>query len=395
MSAFLVYLKLELKRACRILPYFIAGAVVLVILLGMIALSASKVLYGDSVAGRFEVGVVLPKEDAVAKMAISMLSSMDSVNSICDFLYLEEQEGQEKLKAGDIQALMLVPQGLVEGIMNGTNTPATILLPANAGVETAVFKELTEAGAKNLSVAQAAIYGADEFFQIHGMVDQIADLEAALNKLYLGYSLPRADYFWKLKVSAAGDISVAQYYGVSAVTLLLLLSGIALSVLFTSEKRILRQKLKLIGIGRWQIILAKVLTTALLLTVLFGLLSIVFISCKVMEFSWYLLPLAVVVNLTVAAMIVFAYEVTKSQLAGVMCIFWGAIGMLFLAGGFIPAVFLPENMQHLSKVMPVTAVMAGLKQAVAADSRLVVLVPLLFWSLGFYVAAVAAGREHE
>ena len=67
MSARLVYLRLELKRACKKLPHIFAGAIVLLLLAGTIALLSARMLYGETSAGRITVGVVLPEGDAVAK----------------------------------------------------------------------------------------------------------------------------------------------------------------------------------------------------------------------------------------------------------------------------------------------------------------------------------------
>ena len=62
-----------------------AGAIALLFLAGAIALLAGRALYGDAAAGRVAVGVVLPKEDALARQMVSMISSLDSVKSLCDF----------------------------------------------------------------------------------------------------------------------------------------------------------------------------------------------------------------------------------------------------------------------------------------------------------------------
>ena len=43
----LIYLRLELKRAWRRLPHLLAGAIMLLFLAGMVALLASRMLYGD------------------------------------------------------------------------------------------------------------------------------------------------------------------------------------------------------------------------------------------------------------------------------------------------------------------------------------------------------------
>ncbi len=157
MRTFLIYLQMECKRTLKSIPYVLTGAIVLVLLAGAIAFSAGKLLYGDRAVGRIKVGVVMPEDDALAGMAMRMVSSLDSVKSLCDFTYVEAAQGRRQLKDGELLALLEIPDGLVEGIMDGSNVPVTVVLPDNAGLEAAVFKELTGAGSSLLKTAQGSM----------------------------------------------------------------------------------------------------------------------------------------------------------------------------------------------------------------------------------------------
>ena len=55
MSARLVYLRLELKRACKKLPHIIAGAIVLLLLAGTIAFVSQDAVWVD-IGRRITVG---------------------------------------------------------------------------------------------------------------------------------------------------------------------------------------------------------------------------------------------------------------------------------------------------------------------------------------------------
>ena len=59
-------------------------------------------LYGETSAGGLPLGVVLPEGDAVAKKALAMVSSLESVKSICDFEYMNKEECLDKLKEGKL-----------------------------------------------------------------------------------------------------------------------------------------------------------------------------------------------------------------------------------------------------------------------------------------------------
>ena len=361
MAARLIYLRLELKRACKKLPHIFAGAIVLLFLAGTIALAASRMLYGEGAAGRITVGVVLPKGDAVARKAVSMLSSLESVKSICDFEYMDGEEGLRRLETGELYAVMEVPEGFVRDIMNGTNTPIRILLPKGAGVESRIFKELTDAGAATLGAAQAGIYAGDELLTLYGKADSIPQLEAELNEIYMRYSLSRMDYFKNVKVSATGDVDTVHFYAISTAVLFLLLSAIPVSAYLTVQAPSMKQKLALLGVGKGTVIAARILGLgALYMAVSFCTV----LGAQAMDLITFSIPGAaglVMACLAAASLVVFIYQAAGSLMGGVMLLFLGVTAMHFLAGGFLPLVFLPASLRAAAPFLPSYVLMEGFK----------------------------------
>ena len=198
----------------------------MVLLIGMAAFSASKVLYGETSLKKIEVGVVLPEDDALSEKITKMIASLDSVESLCDFSYLEHDEAFQKMKSGELQAVFEVPSGMARGILDGTNQPATIWFPDERGLEGAVFRELAESGSSMLGTSQAAIYAANECLNIQGVPEQISVSEQDLNRIFLKYAMNREALFRKKTVSAAGNVSTAVFYGISGIVFLMILTGI-------------------------------------------------------------------------------------------------------------------------------------------------------------------------
>ena len=85
MRGYLCYAGMELKRALKRLPHILAGAAVLVVLMGAAALLAGKLLYGGQAVERIPVGVVLPEEDALAGQAMRVGRSLGSGKNLCGF----------------------------------------------------------------------------------------------------------------------------------------------------------------------------------------------------------------------------------------------------------------------------------------------------------------------
>jgi len=394
MRTFLIYLKLELKKTLKSIPFFLAGAIVLVFLAGTIAFSASKILYGERALDRIEVGVVMPEEDAMASMVIRMISSLDSVGSLCHFTYVDAQEGRRLLKSGEAAALMELPQGFVEGIMDGSNIPVTVIFPESSGVEAAVFRELTEAGTSILGTAQAGIYAADDYLTSRGMTAFIAQTEQELNALFLKYALSREAYFRQEKVSAAGDVGTGVFYGISACVGLLLLLGIPAAPAVRPYKPAMEDILSRMGIGRIQ----RTAVRTICVWVLLLLVSVVpmtaawragFLLAGAGSFGMWLL-----LCLSASVWILFHYELCQNTIASILLLFATSVVMLFVSGGIVPSVFLPAAMQKAGVWMPSSFLTDGIRFMVTGQGAGSFGTLFLFAGIVFLLSA-AVRRKSE
>ena len=373
MRTFLVYAMMELKRALKVIPGFLAGAAVLVILLGAAAFSAGSLIYKGTAVGRIPVGMILPEDDRLAKQVISALGTLDSVKTVCDFVYVNREEGEKGLADGRFYCLMDVPAGFVQDIMDGTNTPVTVIFPENAGVEAGLMRKLTSSAARTLSVSQAAIYAADELCRENGREDLIPQAEKDLNTLYLKYSASREGYFGSREVSAAGQVSMTQYYGIAGFVLALLLLGIPAASFLAPGSPAFEQKLRMLGVGRWKAEAARGAAVFLL----FGGFSLAAGAAAFflgnggsflgeIRNPAYGAAALFLTSLLAAALVLFIYELAGSMTAGVMVLFFGSLVMAFLGGGLLPSVFLPAALRQLGKWMPAKWMLDALTGAFAA-----------------------------
>ena len=168
------------------------------------------------------MGVVLPEGDRAARQAASMISSMESVKSLCDFIYMDEEECREGLARGELAAAFWC-RGSGERHHGRDEHAHYGAFSRENGLEGRIFEELTQAGAATLGAGQAGIYAGDELLISLGMAESVAQLEKDLNQIYLSRSLPRLDYFGQVRVNAAGDVDTMTFYGISMAVFFLLL----------------------------------------------------------------------------------------------------------------------------------------------------------------------------
>lgn len=361
----MVYLKMELKRAGkRIVPLYV-GTVFLLLLSAAIVLLAGRVLYGEEAVGRVSVGVAMPEDDLLAGQVVRMLSTLDSVKSICDFEYMDRDAGLEALEKGELYALLDVPENFVQDILNGSNTPVIVWMAKDMGIEGEIFRELADAGALTLSAGQAGIYAGNELYRMYGLEEFIPRLEQELNRQYIDYGLERSIIFRHRKVQATGDVSVMQYYEISAYVLFLFLAAIPVSGYLLPWKKIMTEKLEAAGVGIASQVGARIAGMGVLLFL--GSLPVILIMTATNQVPWSRILAAVWPFTCVAAasVVVLLYQIAGSLLGGIMLLFFVMTGQHFLAGGILPPVFLPSSIQKLAPWLPSSVLMDSMKMAVA------------------------------
>ena len=391
----LVYLKMELKRAGkRILPLY-AGVALLFLLSGAIVFLASRMLYGNKAVGRVPVAVAMPEEDPLAKQVVRILSTLDSVKSVCDFVYMDRDSGLEALQKGEVYAMLDVPENFVQDIMNGSNTPVTVWMAEDIGIEGRIFCELADAGAATLSAGQAGIYAGNELYRIYGLEQRIGGMEQDLNKQFMDYGLQRSVYFRHRTVEATGDVGAVQFYEISVYVLFLFLAAIPVSGYLLPWKKTMVRKLKAAGVGTGSQVGARIAGMGVLLFL--GSLPVILILTVTEQLPWNRMMAAVwpLSCMAAASLVVLLYQIAGNLLGGIMLLFFVMTGQHFLAGGILPLVFLPASLRKLAPWLPSSVLMDSMKMAVSGIWDYKCLAACIGLTAASWLAGVLAERTRR
>lgn len=352
-----VYLKLTGKLALFQLPkqLLIGGGLVLVML--CVALVGQNALYGEGIYEKQTVAVVLEADSMMTKMAMQYVQKMDSVNTACRFKTMEKEKAVKALEEGEIIACMLVPEAVLEDILSGKNTPVQVMFRAGSSFEKEVIRQLTQAGAELLGIAQAQIYAVYDIALEKNALEQLGMLEQDINEWNLAIALEREHFFETKEITVLGKVSMASFYYASAGLLLLFLWGISASFMRQAGDSSCAKMLERSGTGIvWQK-LCQLLVEALFLFVLqcgyflmIRLLSDVDSTIRFMEF----LLVQLITAIFISCMHLFAYSGWKEQGMTTSVLVISSVLMLFLSGGFIPHAFLPEKIEEIAKILPST-----------------------------------------
>lgn len=360
---------MEVNKTMRMLPRMLLQAILLMVIIGTIAFCGVKSMEKEPLAVSVDIAVVAEDDNAVTQMAIGFVESMESVSEFCSFRQVSEEEGFALLEEGKVAALILLPEQLVEGIMNGQNPAVEIYFAKQAGLESMLFKELTDAGAGLLNVAQAQIYGAGDTAAAYDFTDKLSVMEMEIDSYNLAFALDRLALYETEQISATGQMSTLQYFAASAVVLFLLLFGMALYPVMQPEPAVFRRQLARQGVGLWWQDFCQWLCG--LLSV--GLMSILCLAVSRIAAAWsgnsgkkielfgrgqraghmegivFLILLGIVL---ISTLVYLVYSLAGSRVSGILLLFMISIIMIYLSGGLVPSMFLPETMQKIGDKLP-------------------------------------------
>lgn len=360
MKAGWIFWKLECKKYIKLIPFILLESVIFGLLLLVFGAYASRSLYGEKSIGVIRIGIVSEEESSLSEMLVNFVSSMESTENSCQFVIMEREQAYEALDDGSIYAAVILPEGMVEGILNGTNLPATVVFGSTySKVETAVFKELAGAGERLLATAQAGIYAADALCLQLGQPDKIQEAEEILNTSYLRYALRRAEVFDLQEVVATGGMDIKGYYTVSLLLVFLSFAGISMGRYANVRAEDFQRLLCVRGIG----MMRQYFCEGLAFAGIFGMLSMVI---ALPLFQWYLIQkgervlglsgmlLLFLLFLVMGIFIRMVMEIAGNSPGGLGVAFLITLSLMAASGLFLPSAFLPVWMERIGRYLPYT-----------------------------------------
>lgn len=356
---FLTYFYLELKKSLKVMMHSVLSMIILVMLVigGIFLLGYT--MFQSQIFQTITVGIVIPDEAAELEMISHFISSMDSVKSICDFSYMDQNTAQKELESGEIQAVITLPESLYQDIYTGQSAEVTVYFPENTSLATETFRQVLYDGVKMIQTAEAGVFASREVSELYEADMNIYEVAQLISFSYIQHAFERGDIFSETVLLPFGEMDLKQYYVASGLSILLLMSGILFSYLYSRQDRIVEQMLRIKGVGSMSLSVGKVLIMTgfiwifccllyLFLIVFGNLTGIISIFFELSVLGWMCL-----LALSVAVYFHFLYSVFHTAAQGTVFLFGSNIFLILCSGVIIPAVYLPDWMEKISNYSPV------------------------------------------
>lgn len=382
---FLKLLKLETKKALHCLPVFFAALVIFGVLIGMIYSSLSRSLYEGEAVARATVGVVTDESDSrYIDMLIDYLSGMESAAFALDFEVMDEEEAMNGLNRGKLVAVLLLPEDTINGILYGENFPVQVVFSKEQSLSNVFLYELTHAGMKLLSSAQASTYAATTLYAKAEKTEELWDAYNDIDMLNFSYVLSREKLFF------TEDTLPAIYtYAATALILLISFSHICFAPSLKREDTGFYQLLFSDRTSPLLYLIVKYLVNSLLYFIL--LLTGMFIFSKAgsdfsISFDIKNILMILLCSCLITSLGLFL-EQLFSEAGAIMAQIILCIAMLFLCGAILPAAFLPGPMLSIGNALPFAPLHRSLAYFLNGNSADPELLPMAVWSAGLFAAA--------
>ena len=358
MKTWIAFFIVECKRTGKTLLKSIGSYCACLLLTAVLVAAFSEIMQNAQVFQKVNIGIAIPEGESISRLATQYISSMDSVRSVCDFYYLDEQEAVEQLKQGTLQAVVVLPEGFYHDVQVGINPPAQIYFPKDVAQNTQVFEELVTAGVSFLQTAEAGVYAGLDTASYYGIELQGAGLGDTIAYLFVNQMLKRDSVYSARMLSSMGNLSVAEYYYAAGLVILLMMCGIQFGFLYGKRNRSVEDKLKIRGVGsiRQSVVKILVMTEFLYVTGLLYYFAGIGIASWTKTYfvfyqgtTWYALLL---LCLGIAIYFHVLYELSGSSSQAAVFVFAVNVITISGAGVLIPEAYLGKEIAGISHFLP-------------------------------------------
>ncbi len=358
MKTWIAFFIVECKRTWKTLLKSIGSFCACLLLTAALVAAFSAFMQNSQVFQKVNIGIAIPEDESVSRLATQYIASMDSVRSVCNFYYLDEQEAVEQLKQGNLQAIVVLPEGFYHDVQVGINPPAQIYFPKDAAQNTQIFEELVTAGVSFLQTAEAGVYAALDTASYYGIELQGAGLGDTIAYLFANQMLKRDSIYSAKMLSPLGNLSVVEYYYTAGFVILLMMCGIQFGFLYGKRKSSVEDKLKIKGVGsvRQSVVKVLVMTMFLYVTGLLYYFAGIGIASRTKPYFvlyqgkiWYTL---LFLCLGIAVYFHVLYELAGSSSQAAVFVFAVNIITIIGAGVLIPEAYLRKEVAGISRFLP-------------------------------------------
>ena len=297
------------------------------------------------------LAVTAPDGDPIPALLEELLGSMQDVRQYCQVQAMDYQEALDSLRLGKVNAVLALPEGFISGVMYGDNPDVDLIVAADRPLESLLTLWVGQSATDLLSAVQYGIYQVLDIYQVQppeGLsYNQVVE---QINLRYISWTLNRQEMFRVESIAVTGALPIGLHYALSILCFLTLTIAPFFYCLFDSSW--VASQRRLLSIGKRPAVCcfsALIVCWAVQSCVLFvGALLI----CK--GSVWICFLSAILCGMFCAGFTGLCCLIAPELGSCGVLTSISALVFLFVAGGILPPVMLPQQIRQLSTWSPVS-----------------------------------------
>ncbi len=341
----------------------------------------------DGILGRIEIGVVSMDTSNEMETITTYLESMPVLKALCRLQLLEKEEAMRRLKEGDLQMVIQIPEHFLKDAVYMKETTLEVCVPSDMTPEIQRVLSLLQGIERIMLTTESAIMSMYEGMRIDTYEMSVGEMEGSLTNLYVDRFFNRSGYYREEYLSPYGEYTPLQYYGVSLVLLLTTLFSVFFFGLYDLETVRLEKLLGPANSGMLRISLVKILCmglpVVLWIWMVLGAVNVLFDALALPGFyiTGASVPAGLLIGIAIAGCVQLFVSIfgngIRQQIAFVLLIL-----LLWLCGGILgSAYYLPHFMRAVSNFDPAVIWVMGMLSSLFSETDAVSFAPLVITTL--------------
>ena len=354
------YIRLEFKRTGIVFWHTLLTLCAMVTIVCTMAVGSVCLLEKSSAYEPVKVAFCTEDKGSAMKSALDLVSSMKSLEHLCSFVYMDENEAVREIRDGRVDCAVVFPENFYKDINTGINTPARVIFQKDSTLGQEIFREIITDAVSMIDTAEAGIYAVTYASDECEMKIAREDMEYLLTKVFALTVLKRDSVFLPFVYGFTASLGLWDYYAVAAVFCIMLMTGLFFGYLYSEGEAVISRKLRINGITPSIVAAVKifVMGTVLLfigIIVSSGLCAIGKRFGISMDISFIeSLPSCIIVCFSIAALFHFIYSLGKDAHGGRSILFIVEIMLLSLSGTILPVAAFGSKAASLIRFLPGT-----------------------------------------
>lgn len=374
-----------LKRDIRLFLHCLLPAMALTAVFAVVcAIAASAAMDRSKEVYTPAKAAVVDRGDSVFnRMLIRAVAKTDYIAELLEISYCDMDDAMEGMEAGELAAVIVLPEGTFEGITSGTATKGEIYLSSSVAAYADVVKSVADFGELLLASGQYGVFGGEQIIWKYELGEQFhSEFLSKANALLLGDAMGANSSYFDVQILdyAGTGVSAEAYYFASWSALLIMLLPLFFARLYTLDlKKSVLCRLRGLGMRDGHFLIGKIAYPAVFQMLIAGVILFIArdrIGLSVNIGSVFSAILGIAASAAVCGFLMMLGH------RGVPVLVVTALAGLLLCGGIIPRQMLPGTLPAVGAITPYGIVQTLLMPSLGGEFN--------WLSCGLGIAYVAA-----